>query len=332
MPWTEWFAFKHPVLIHVPIAVAILIPLALMAAQRPGRGIRPWWLVARYLAWFAVVFMLASALSGFLLARHSHVLPAGLWLAPKTDPEGALLRLHQLLAASSVGIGLCFLYLAHRRRQDHQSLGFLALLVGLLWSTSLLWTGWQGARMSRPVQVQTVVVKEKEIAPAAPVAPIAVAAPAPTGDLPARLLDFASLEPIQKEPVKTTVHGLRWIRTWVSPAAAEAYRAGQSLPAGSRVVMQSFEDKWGRPSSDPGPLYGLEIQPDGKSSLTLYWGRVPETRRGEVGGAERVWWTSGDANLEGCMACHAQGMAPAKDRSTVFPFRKPKDEGAVPRN
>lgn len=323
MPWTEWFAFKHPVLIHVPLAVAFLLPFALLAAQRPGRGIRPWWLVCRYLTWFAVFFLFASAASGFLLARKAGVLPPGAWLAPKLDPEGALLRLHQFLAGSSLILGVLFLRFLYRQRQDHQSLGFLPLLVGFLWSASLVMTGWQGARMTRPVQVQTIMVKEKEATPvpvAAPAVPVATGAEGPT-----RLLDFASLEPIQKEPVKTTVHGLRWIRTWVTPAAAEAYRAGQSLPAGSLVVLQSFEDRWGRPGPDPGPVYGLEVQGEGRTALSFYWGRVPEARRGEVGGAERAWWKAGDANLEGCMACHAQGIAPVKDRSTVYPFRKPKE-------
>lgn len=314
MPWTQWFALQHPHLVHLPVAVAVLLPFALAAAMRPGRGIRPWWLVCRYLAWWGMVFLVLALVAGYFQAQAMNLAPSTL------APAGSALRPHQLWGLASLGTGVLTLYTLHRRRLDHQSLGPLALLSGLTWSVLLILTGLHGNRLGRPVQVV-----EKVVTVAAPTPePVPVAPPAADGLT--RILDYASLEPLHVQPVKTTVHGLRWIRAWITPASAEAYRKGEPLPVGTLVVMSTQEDRWGRPSTDLGPLYALEIKADGKPELTFYWGRVPETRRAEVGGAERAHWQGRDANLEGCMACHAQGMAPLKDRSRVLPFVKPKAE------
>jgi hypothetical protein len=91
--------------------------------------------------------------------------------------------------------------------------------------------------------------------------------------------------------------------------------------------MSTLEDRWGRPGHDPGPLYALEVLPGGKPSLTFYWPRVPEARRNETRGLERVYWRRDDENLKSCLACHAGGIAPVKDRSRwVTPRVKPKSE------
>lgn len=328
MPWLEWFAFKHPVLVHLPMAVGLMLPLALMASMRPGRGIRPWWLVSRYLAWWGFLGSLLAAWAGFLLARKTGLLP-GLGLASTATLQGALLRGHQILAVLSLGLGLLTLRMLHRRRQDHQGLGALTFLTALPWSVLLVVTGWQGARMTRPIQTVTVT-RSLPSPPPTPSAPIPVARVTPEADLPAPILDFASLEPVHPQPVKTTVHGLRWIRAWVTPSSAEAYRKGEPLAPGTLVVLSTLEDRWGRPGLESGPLYALEILPDGKPSLSVYWGRVPAERRAEMGGAERVWWRRNDANLEGCMGCHAQGPAPMKDRSRLLPLPRIKTAEARP--
>ncbi len=325
MPWMDWFAHKHPFLVHLPLAVALLLPLALLASLRPGRGIRPWWLVCRYLFAWGWFFMVPVALSGLMLARRMNLLAWDQFLAGKGSPEMLILRQHQLLAGGTFLLGILVLYLLVRRRQDHQSLGPLAFLGGLLFCGGLLVTAHHGTRLSRPVQQ---VVVEKAVA-----APVAVSAPRVVRDplRPGPVLDYLALEPIQPEPVKTTFHGLRWIRTYVTPASAEAYRKGEPLPTGTLVVMASWEDRWGRPGFDSGPFYALEVKADGRNELTCYWAKVPEAKRAEMGGAERIYWKGNDSNLEACMACHAQGVSPLKDRSKVFPFRKPKPEtGTVP--
>ena len=60
----DWIALKHALLSHLPVATGLLLPIALMASQRPGRGIRPWWTVARYLGWAGIIGTFAAVVSG----------------------------------------------------------------------------------------------------------------------------------------------------------------------------------------------------------------------------------------------------------------------------
>jgi hypothetical protein len=91
--------------------------------------------------------------------------------------------------------------------------------------------------------------------------------------------------------------------------------------------MSTMEDRWGRPGHDQGPLYALEMKPGGKPSFTFYWARVPEARRNETRGLDRAYWRGDDENLKDCLACHAGGIAPLKDRSKwAIPRVKPKSE------
>jgi hypothetical protein len=231
--------------------------------------------------------------------------------------DAAGVQHHALWAAASLPLGLLALWAMHRRRKDYQGLGFLALFLGLLWATTLFFAGRTGQAMLRPVPV---------VAPAPVAVPMkAPIALDPEAQAPLRALDYAALQPVQAEPVKSPAHGGRWIRVWVDDAAAEAYRTGGPLPPDARVVMSSVEDRWGRPGPDPGPLYALEMK-DGKPRLTFYWPRVPADRRNEIGGASRAYWRSPDPHLEACLACHADGLADPAKRSRWKALRRPKDE------
>jgi hypothetical protein len=151
-------------------------------------------------------------------------------------------------------------------------------------------------------------------------------------ETPIRALDHQRLAAMHLEPVKSPPHGNRWIRVWVTPSAAEAYAAGKPLPAGAIAVLSTLDDRWGRPGFDAGPLFTLEALPGGGHSLSFYWPRVPEARRGETGGQERVYWRGAAPGLQACMGCHANGIAPAQDRSQwKVPKRpKPEDTEAAP--
>lgn len=314
MTWMDWLVFKHPVLVHVPVAVAVLLPWALVAAQRPGRGIKPWWVTCRYLAWMGFLFALASAASGLVEARAQGLLGSGVWIAPAGEP---LLRAHQIAALASLALGAITVRLAFRRREEHQGLGILAMFAGFLWCASLLTAGWYGARLRLKAQVS----QPAAVPQAAPLAP--ASAPAAESD-PSWVLDPAALEPLHPEPRRSGPHGNRWIRAWATPEAAAAYRAGAPLPEGGRVVMSTLEDRWGRPGFEQGPSYGLERQ-GGELRFTLHWSRVPEAKRAEVGGADRAVWTGDAPGLAACRACHGEGFAPARDRSTWgIPKPKPK--------
>ena len=315
----EWIALKHALLSHLPVATGLLLPWALLASQRAGRGMRPWWTVCRYLGWVGLLGLLVALASGLSAGRVHGLVPAGHLLplpASGWGPEGLLFR-HAVSAASALVLALPALWSLNRARKDHQSLGFLALLLGLAWSAALLATGHSGYSLAH---------RDRIIRPeVAPAPPVQVAAPVdPEVRAPLRALDYGALEAIHAEPVKSPAHGGRWIRAWADPAAASAYRAGGTLPPGSMVVLSSLEDRWGRPGTEPGPLYALEMKASGPS-LTFYWPRVPAEQRRETDGEARAYWRGQNTHLEACRACHANGMADPARRSR---WRVPKKAAA----
>jgi hypothetical protein len=313
----EWIALKHALLSHLPVATGLLLPWALFAAQRHGRGIRPWWTVARYLGWAGILGTLGAVLSGLASGRLLSLIPSHRITPVPVFGSGpdALLFRHALLGAISLLVGLAAVWAMNRSRKDHESLGFLALLAGLAWSAMLLAAGHGGYRLAH----EKVRVLAVPVAPAAvPVQPVKPAAPRiepdPEASLPVRALDYAALEAIHPDPVKSLAHGGRWIRTWVSPEAAAAYRTGQPLPQGALVVLSTVEDRWGRPGPEIGPLFTLEMKAAGPE-LAFYWPRIPMERRREFGGDSRAYWRGADAHLDACRACHAAGMADPAQRS-----------------
>ena len=320
----DWFAAPHALLSHLPVATGLLLPWALLAAQRPGRGIRPWWTVCRYLGWLGLGGLLASLLSGFLSLPGLGLVPVyrvPLRLLGGPSPESLLLR-HFLLGICSLVLGGAALWAMTRPRKEHQSLGLLALGLGMLWSVLLVLTGNSGHGLAH-LQKRATVPPFPATAPAPAAPPVRVPAVARDSEAqaPLRALDYAALQPVHPDPVKSLAHGGRWIRAWVSPEAAEVYRVGGTLPPGTLVVLSSQEDRWGRPGPEVGPLYALEIQAAGPS-LTFYWPRVPAERSREVGGAARVYWRGGDAQLEACRTCHAAGLADPAKRSRWRPARR----------
>lgn len=320
----EWIAMKHAWMAHLPVAAGLLLPLALIASLRPGRGIRPWWVACRYLGWAGFLGLLASLGSGWANARTLGFLPPGRWWplpGPGVAPE---LARHALWAAASLPVAVLALWAMHRRRKDHQGLGVLPLFLGLVWCVAIFFAGRTGHGLVRPQASRPAVVPAASKPPAAPPpAPVD-----PEAKAPLRALDYADLEPVQSEYLKSTAHGDRWIRVWVSPSALEAYRAGGPLPAGALVVMSSVEDRWGRPGPDPGPLYALEMK-GGQPRLTFYWPRVPAARQAETAGEDHAYWRSPDPRLASCLACHAGGLADPGKRTRWKAPRRPQEAGAA---
>lgn len=315
MSGMDWIALKHDLFVHLPIAAALLLPAALIAAQRPGRGIKPWWITCRYVAWAGVLGGFAAAVTGFRAAQLANLLPVGVFLSKGNLQDPSLFQLHQWIAVGSLLLGAVTLRALHRKREEHQGIGVLGLFLGMLWAGATLVAGYYGTLLAHPAP---------KVAEAKPVPPKPVDAEAMA---PLRALDYGSLVSLHPEPVKSPPHGNRWIRVWVSPEGEGAYREGRPLPVGSIVVMSTTEDRWGRPGHDQGPLYALDVKPGNKPSLTFYWARVPEARRNETRGADRAYWRGDDENLQGCLACHAGGTAPLQDRSRwVIPKPKPKPE------
>jgi len=313
----DWIALKHALLSHLPVAAGLLLPWPLIAAQRPGRGIRPWWTVSRYLGWMGFLGTLGAVVSGFASGRFLELIPPHRLLpvvASGTGPEALLFR-HAILGASSLALGAVALWSMNRPRKDHQSLGLLTLVLGLAWSAVLLLTGECGYRQAHANRVPKAPAPVA--AAAASVAPTPSAAPIesdPEAKMPIRALDYAALEAIQPDPVKSPAHGSRWIRAWASPEAAAAYRAGHPLPQGALVVLSSVEDRYGRPGPDGGPIYALEMKASGPA-LSFYWARIPMDRRRDFGGDSKAYWRGQDSHLDACRSCHASGMADPGQRS-----------------
>ncbi len=317
----EWIALKHALLSHLPVATGLLLPWALLVAQRPGRGNRPWWTVARYLGWAGILGTLCSFVSGYASGRLLALVPLHRTLPQWATGAGteALFFRHAVLGCAALLLGLGAVWAMNRPRKDHQSLGLLALGLGLAWSAVLLVTGEGGYRLAH----QHVRAVNPVMAPAPPA--VAKTEPDPEARLPVRALDFASLEVIHPDPVKSPAHGGRWVRAWSSPEAAAAYRSGQALPQGALVVLSTVEDRWGRPGPEGGPLYALEMKAKGPS-LTFYWSRVPMKLRPEFGGDSRAYWRGEDPHLEACRSCHAAGMADPAQRSRWRPKRVVPEE------
>ena len=303
----DWIAFKHPMWIHVPIACAILAPLALLAAQRQGRGIRPWWVASRYLVWMGVLGLGPALLSGLLWAKRLGFVAPGKLLASK-EAIGGLARHHQLWAIGALLLGLATLWAVHRKRQDHQGIGFLALLFGCAWAFATGMTGYYGGKMAHPLP-----------GPPSPVKAAAASGDA-EADLPARYLDFGGLIPVGDAWARVPQHDNRWGRVWVTASGIEAYQAGRPLPPGSYAVMSTAQDRAAQPGPDPGPLYAIEILADGTPKFTVYWAAVPDKEQAKFGGEDSVYWRSPDAGVQSCATCHAGGASDPSQR-VKFPVR-----------
>lgn len=323
MSWTEWLANQHGFFVHIPIAMAVFLPIPLIASQRIGRGIRPWWLVCRYLAIMGFLGLVLSMVSGYVSLPGLPPLKSLVTVSGKSSMAVSLAR-HQVAATVSLVLGILTMLSMFRKRKDHESLGVPSLLFGLLWSASILVSHYHGSSVNLP--------PKSTPAPAAAPAPTPVPVPAPPvrKDHPdsaglLKILDFQSLSPIHAEPVRSKVHGDRWIRVWVSPEATESYRSGSPLPEGTMVVMNTLEDRWGRPSAQPGPVYALEMR-QGKPSLSFYWGKIPDAQRASFGGAEKIYWRDAAPELKECMSCHAKGIAPVAERSRWRAPRKLQTE------
>ena len=144
-----WFADRYTWLVHLPVAAALMIPFPIIAAQRAGRGIRPWWTTCRFLAWAGLASAILAALSGFLSARHQGLLPQGILSDPSSLP--ALFRVHAYGGAASVLLGAVCLRSLYRQRREHQGIGLIALMFGLLWGGCALITSYDGSLLMGPV-------------------------------------------------------------------------------------------------------------------------------------------------------------------------------------
>lgn len=309
----------------IAIAVGLLLPWPLLAAQRAGRGIKPWWTTSRFLAWAGLLAAAAALVSGEFLAKRLGLL-GGEWIL---RGQWSDMRIHQYFGGATVFFGCLCLRFSYMKRKEHQGMGALVLVAGLLWAIAAGGAGASGIKLAREGAAGAKAAAESQDNESAGGA-LAAGDEAISNQRNRllRILDYSSLVPMHQEPVRSPAHNNRWIRVWASPEAAESYASGGQLPEGALVVMNSVEDRWGRPSYEIGPLYTLEVLPTG-ARVGIYWSYVPESKRGEVGGLSRVSWREPNENLASCAECHANGMALPSARSKNR-LRKPEAETPQP--
>ena len=320
MQFLEWMASQHIKVVIFALAASLLLPYTLIAAQRPGRGIKPWWTTSRFLSWIGLIGAIFALTTGLFLAKNLGLLN-GEWVIRS---EWSDLRIHQYLGGATVLLGFLCLRASYLPRREHQGMGPYALIAGLLWAVAAGGAGHYGIKLLQTHRAEGLMLTrtKPESQPSAKLADDTLN-PNDANRL-LKILDYASLVPMHSEPVRSPAHKNRWIRVWVSQNAVEAYTQGSQLPDESLVVMNTLEDRWGRPGYEIGPLYSLEVLPGGKSVIGMYWSYVPESKRDEVNGATSVIWAEPNSNLASCMECHAEGMSQPRNRSRVI--RRPRTE------
>ncbi len=313
-PLLEFVAREHPAFVHIPLGLVAVLPLAMLASFHP-KHVRLWTGTSFFLALVGWLGSTAALFSGLIWGRQIALIPPkGFFPLVATEKQvlQRILQVHEMAALSGFLIGGFCVWLlwrswrqveahdgaAHRRhggrRFWERGVGAAPLLVGVLWLACWGLSGKLGGVM---------VFGSEETNRAAAEADAAKHADA-EADLPIRALDYASLEPITPEPVRSKAHGNRWRRIWVTASGADAYQAGKPLPPGAYAVMSTFEDEKGKPSHEPGPLYMKETKADGSTAFAFYWPRVPEALRKDMENQDSVYWRSPDSHLAVCLGCH----------------------------
>ncbi len=146
------FAKLHPALIHVPIAAALLMPVALLLHLRAKGEDLTWIRTAQFLAWMGLLGGVTALASGFLWGKKLGFIAHDAWLAHSvgTDPNAlqSLLRTHQLLALGGAILGLCALWSVRRARSQGREV--FAFLLSGAWALAWGMTGFWGGRMVFP--------------------------------------------------------------------------------------------------------------------------------------------------------------------------------------
>ena len=259
MPGMDWIAQKHGLFVHLPFAAALLLPVALIAAQRAGRGIKPWWVTCRYMAWAGVLGVAAAVLSGFGAAQLSKRLPAGIFLAKGSLADPTLFQLHQWGAAASLLLGILTLRALHRKREDHQGIGVLGLFLGLLFTGATVAAGYLGTQLAHPPPQKPKPAEAK----AAVVKP-----PDPEANAPLRALDYLRLVPMHGEPVRSVSPWKPLDPRLGQPGGGERLPGGRVLAGGVPGRHEHHGGPLGQtrsrsgPALRPGHAAGRQVQPD----------------------------------------------------------------------
>jgi len=293
----QWFGPLHPPITHFPIVCSILAVLAFGA----GTWKRADWLLKSAAALWVLTFLtaVASALLGHLFAHHLGMTTDWSLLPPPQAMKGAL-RFHALLgsAATLLAVGTLFGALRLFKRKPWP----FTLQLGLGLAVAVLFgvTGHEGGEM---------VYGSDEESPAAS-SPSSIISFGPSdGDLFSLVQDYRqTMVKMNDHPWNSRTHGHRWVNTYVSKDAADAYKNSGDLPEGAWVVKESFENDNGKASRTPGPLYVMHKGKLADSPQTGGWQYAMRWDNPVAGNPEKiqmpVTWLPGDEHLNSCVQCH----------------------------
>lgn len=287
----HWLGPLHPAVIHFPIVCSILAFFCL-AAKRFWPGEK--WSEAAAILWILTFLSALGALfSGHALALEFGIVPQWSWIPPASTLHGQLQE-HALWGSGSLLLALIVLIAAVKILKDSPWPHAVNLALGLLLAAAFVVTGHEGGEM--------VYGFDHEEHPAA--------VSAGTGDLFDSLGNFHdNLVKMNSRPWNSRAHGHRWVNTYVSRDAVEAYKQSDPMPLGSLVVKESFEDDNGQPSGILGPLYVMKKGAVSDSPRTHGWLYAFKWDKPAPDNPEHlkdaVKWLPGDGHLASCIKCHS---------------------------
>jgi uncharacterized membrane protein len=279
----------HPPLVHFAVACPVLAFLAL-ASQFFWK--KTWLPQAAASLWILGFFAgLAAWLTGHLFSIHLGMVSEWSPLPPETAMKGVL-RDHAILGTLATLVSFIALWAARRTFKGKPLSPKLQLILGFLLAVLFVLTGHEGGEM----------VYES-------VEPASLASSAVTSD-PIHLAEGyrQNLVKMNSKPWNSRTHGRRWVNTYVSKEAVEAYKNSNPLPEGSLVVKDSFEDDQGKVSTVPGPLYVMVKGKVADSPGTGGWRYALSWDKPVPGNPEKILesatWLPGDTHLNSCVKCH----------------------------
>jgi len=278
----------HPPFTHFPIVCSILAVLCLVAAWK----FRTAWAqeAAAWLWVLTFVSGLASGLTGYLFSSHLGF-TEGFSPIPSGGILGGLLRDHVLWAMGGLSASLICLGAAKGTLRGKPWPFPVQLVFGLAAAVLFGLAGSHGGEMVYGAGAQERSTKEATI----------------------DLLDLAKdyrtrLVKLNARSWVSRTHGKRWVNTYVSKEAVEAYQAGETLPEGSLVVKDSFQDQGGKVSRTEGPLYVMRKGKVSRSPATGGWEYALGWEKPVPGNPEGLTAPTralpGDPGLASCIKCH----------------------------
>lgn len=290
----HWFGPLHPPMTHFPIVCSILAVLA----YGVGSVKKIDWLLKSAAALWVLTFLsaVASLLLGHLFAFHLGMITNWSLLPPPEAVKGHL-RFHAILGSLATLLSLLTLAGALRLIKG-KAWPFVSMLaLGIITAALFGIAGHEGGEM--------VYGSEDENPPASST----TAATPSEGDWFSLIQDYRhAMIKMNDRMWNSRTHGHRWVNTYVSKDAADAYKNSGELPEGAWVVKESFENANGKASQTPGPLYVMhkgklsDAPQTGGWQYAMRWDKpVP---RNPEGLQMPVTWLPGDDHLNSCVRCH----------------------------